>query len=219
VGLPGENQRKSENFPLIIFPSSSGGMVTAWPETAATPKKTKPQSKKNPPNPKTTMKTNTNPKSKTTLLLAALLGTVFLGAAQAADPNEVALASCPAPVQAAIESHKQGGKLDEIKLINVEGRQLYVVDLDLAGKRDLKLHVTADGAVVKTREDVSLAQAPVAVKTAAEKLVPTGGHIEDVEKEVANGKTTYVVEIDVKNGTDIKAVFAEDGSVLSQRAD
>lgn len=164
------------------------------------------------------MKTNPTPTSKVALLLATLMGTVFLGAAQA-DPNEVPLNSCPAPVQAAIASHKQGGKLDEIKLINVEGRQLYVADLDLAGKRDLKLHITADGTVVKSREDVSLAQAPVAVKAAAEKLVPTGGHIEDVEKEVSGSKTTYVVDIDVKNGTDIKAVIAEDGTVISQRAD
>ena len=35
----------------------------------------------------------------------------------------------------------------------------------------------------------------------------------------ASGKTTYVVDIDVKNGTDIKAVIAEDGTVVSQRAD
>ncbi|QIF03080.1 hypothetical protein [Roseimicrobium sp. ORNL1] len=159
-----------------------------------------------------------NAKAKTALLLTTLMGTVFLGVAQA-DTNEVPLNSCPAPVQAAIESNKQGGKLNEIKLLTVEGRQLYVVDLDLAGKRDLKLHVTADGSVVKSREDVSLSQAPVAVKSAAEALVPTGGHIEDVEKEVSGGKTTYVVEIDVKNGADIKAVFAEDGTVISKRAD
>ena len=192
--------------------------MTAWPAYGRTPQGNKTPIQKPHTNRKTNMKTNTNSKSKTSLLLAALLGTVFLGAAQA-DPNEVPLASCPAPVQAAIESHKQGGKLDEINLIDVEGRKLYVVEVNLAGRRDLKLHITSDGAVVKSREDVSLAQAPAAVKAAAEKLVPTGGKIEDVEKEVANGKTTYVVDIDVKNGTDIKAVFAEDGTVVSQRAD
>lgn len=193
-------------------------MMTAWPAYDRCHKPKQNPNQKPPTNRKTNMKTHTSTKSRTALLLTTLLGTVFLGAARA-DHNEVPLSSCPAPVQAAIESHKQGGKLDEIKLINVEGRRLYVVDLDLSGKRDLKLHITADGAVVKTREDVSLTQAPVAVKTTADGLVPTGGRIDDVEKEISNGKTTYVVDIDVKNGNDIKAVIAEDGTLISQRAD
>jgi uncharacterized membrane protein YkoI len=220
---PEKNRCCCENFPLIIFPSSSHDMLSTWPPNGPAPKETKPQNpQKNPQLKKTKMKKSPTPhsnsKSKTAILLAALMGTVFLGAAQA-DTNEVPLNSCPAAVQAAIESHKQGGKLDEIKLLTVEGRQLYVVDLDLAGQRDLKLHVTADGSVVKSREDISLSQAPPAVKSAAETLVPTGGRIEDVEKEVADGKTTYVVDIDVKNGADIKAVFAEDGTLISKRAD
>ena len=81
------------------------------------------------------------------------------------------------------------------------------------------VHITADGSVVKSREDISLNQAPAAVKSAASALVPTGGRIDDVEREVSVSRTTYVVEIDVKNGADIKAVFAEDGTLLSKRAD
>lgn len=155
-------------------------------------------------------------KAKTPLLLVALLGTLFIGSAAAAD---IALAACPAPVQATIRNSDQGGRLDDIKSVTVNGRTLYVVEFDLAGNRDLKLHITSDGTIVKSREELTMAQLPAAVRLAAEKMVPAGGKVDDIDKEVADGRTTYLVEIDRPNTNDLKIVFSEDGSVISQRGE
>ena len=151
--------------------------------------------------------------AKTPLFIASILGLTMLGAAAAAD---LTLDQCPAPVKEAILSHTQGGKLDDIKSVTANGRTLYVAEIDLSPTKDKKLHITADGTVVKVREEIDLASAPAAVQSAAKALVPTGGRIDDVDREVADGKTTYLVEISRTNANDIKAVLAEDGTVLSQ---
>ncbi|RBP45925.1 putative membrane protein YkoI [Roseimicrobium gellanilyticum] len=164
------------------------------------------------------MKTHLHLKVGIGALLPTMLAALSLGTAKA-DPNEVTLTSCPAAVQAVITSHQKSGRLEEIKTITSEGRKLYLADFELAGRQDLKLYIAEDGSVVTTREDLALAKAPAVVKAAAERLVPAGGKVEDVEKDVTNGKTTYLVEIDVANGKDIKAVLAEDGTVISQRTD
>ncbi len=155
-------------------------------------------------------------KAKTPFFLAALFATVLTGTAAAA---EITLAQCPAPVQETIKSNSQNGKLDEIKTVTVSGRTLYVVEFDLAAGRDLKLHISSDGTLVKSREDIALAQLPEAVRTAAQGMVPAGGKIDDVEMEVASGRTTYHIEIDRPNTNDLKVVFSPDGAVVSQRAD
>ena len=50
--------------------------------------------------------------------------------------------------------------------------------------------------MIKTREDAALSDAPDAVQDAVKKLVPAGGKVDDVDKEIAAGKVTYHVEID-----------------------
>jgi hypothetical protein len=164
------------------------------------------------------MKTYSHFKTGISALVPAILGVVLLGTAQA-DPRELTLASCPAAVQAVISSHQSTGKLGEIKTVSTEGRTLYLAEFELAGGHDLKLYIAEDGSIVTTREDLAMAKAPAAVKAAAERLVPAGGRVEDVEKEITDGKTTYRVEIDVANGKDIKAVLAEDGTVISQKTE
>ncbi|QIF03084.1 hypothetical protein [Roseimicrobium sp. ORNL1] len=164
------------------------------------------------------MKTYSHIKTGISALIPALLGVVLLGTAKA-DPRELTLASCPAAVQAVITSHQTAGKLGEIKTVSTEGRTLYLAEFELAGGHDLKLYIAEDGSIVTTREDLAMAKAPAAVKASAERLVPSGGRVEDVEKEITDGKTTYLVEIDVPNGKDIKAVLAEDGTVISQKTE
>lgn len=151
-------------------------------------------------------------------LVPSILGVLLLGTARA-DRDSLTLTACPAAVQAVITSHQKSGRLEEIKQVTTEGRKLYLADFELAGQQDLKLYIAEDGSIVTTREDLAMAKAPAAVKAAAERLVPAGGRVEDLEKDVTNGKTTYLVEIDMKDGKDIKAVLAEDGTVISQRTD
>jgi uncharacterized membrane protein YkoI len=131
--------------------------------------------------------------------------------------KDVALADCPPAVQEVIRSHIGSGKLDDIKRVNVGGRSLYLADIDHPGDYDVKLHISGSGTLLKTREEIALSSAPAAVQEAARKLVPKGGKIDDVEKETANGKVTYMVEIDRPKAPDLKIVFNADGSILSQR--
>ena len=61
-------------------------------------------------------------------------------------------------------------------------------------REDLKLLVGSDGKLIKTREEIDLADAPTAVREAAAKLVPAGGELDDgVDREVTDGKTIYSI--------------------------
>lgn len=158
-------------------------------------------------------------KTKLALLPAALLLAAFAPASPAKD---ITLAECPAPVQQAINQNLAGGTLDEVDLVSIQGQNLYVVEVKLpTAKRERKLYLNADGTLTKVRDDIALAESPAAVQDAAKKLAGTTGTVDDVEKETANGKVTYRVDIDRhdKDGGDLKAVINEDGSIVSQNAD
>ncbi|HEY1084011.1 MAG TPA: hypothetical protein VGE29_17240 [Prosthecobacter sp.] len=158
---------------------------------------------------------NANP----SLIFFAVLIAVALLKVSAARAEDISLASCPVPVQETIQKNLHGGVLDEVKFISVAGRILYVAEVDLPGGRDLKVHVGRDGGLIKTREEITLAEVPAAVVTAAQKLVPEGGKIDDVDRETANGTVTYRIEIDRPLTRELKLHFAADGTVLNQRED
>ena len=154
--------------------------------------------------------------------LATIIASSAFVAPAMADDN-ITLQSCPAAVQKTVGDHLKDGKVDDIDRVVVEGRTLYKVEIDQKGKQgddDLNLYIAEDGALLKTREDIQFNQAPVAVQEAVTKLLGQGGKVDDVDREVAKGKVTYLVEIDrAGDDNDLKVVVAEDGSVLSQRAD
>ena len=130
------------------------------------------------------------------LLTVSLLGAAGLTNATAKD---LPIASCPAPVQETIRAQTGSGKLDDIKLITAGGAQEYVVDIDVPGDRDRKLHISPAGALLKVRENIPLTEAPAAVQEAAKKLVPTGGRVDDVRKTTAGTDISFEVEIDRPN--------------------
>ncbi|MGA7391741.1 MAG: hypothetical protein WBL40_10000 [Terrimicrobiaceae bacterium] len=99
--------------------------------------------------------------------------------------DDIKLEQCPAAVQDTIRANARDGRIDDINLITIEDRTLYVVEVDLKGGKDLKLHVGSDGKQIKTREDAALSDAPDAVQDAVKKLVPAGGKVDDVDKEIA----------------------------------
>jgi len=156
-------------------------------------------------------------KKKFSLTALSLLCAALISPALAAD--DISLAKCPAAVQSTIRDHAKNGKIDDVKAVTVDGRTLYIGDVDFTNDDDLKVFVAEDGTLVKTRQDVRLSSIPDAVQAAVKKMVPQGGQAEDVDKEISGGKTTYLVEIDRPKSPDLKVVFAEDGSVLSQQED
>lgn len=150
-----------------------------------------------------------------TLAAIALCGSVL--ATTTALAKDLKLADCPPAVQEVIQKNLRSGKLDSVKKLTVDGRTLFLADVDLAGDEDLKVYISEAGELLKTREDVRPADAPAAVMEAAKKLVPEGGKLDDVEKETAGGKTTYLVEIDRPNAPDLEVTMSADGAVLSQK--
>lgn len=162
----------------------------------------------------------TGPKTPTNKIIMktpkTLIVLAFVGTALSLHAEEIKLEAAPAVVQETIRANARDGKIEEIDFLAIEDRTLYVAEINLAGGKDLKVHVSGDGKLVKTSEDAVLTDAPAAVQEAAKKLVPEGGKIEDVDKEVAAGKTTYEVDIERPNAGDLKVVLAEDGSVVKQ---
>lgn len=129
--------------------------------------------------------------------MLAVLGTAF---SLRAD-NDLALEESPANVQETIRANARGGKVDEVNAITIEDLTLYWAEVDVPERRAaLKLLVGNDGKLIKTREEIDLADTPTAVRQTAAKLVPDGGDLDDgAGKEVAEGKVTYSVEIDRPN--------------------
>ena len=155
-------------------------------------------------------------KSPKILIVLAVLGTTF-----SLYAKELKLDDCPANVQETIRANARGGKVDEVHAITIDDVTLYWTEVDVPERReDLKLLVGSDGKLIKTREEIDLADAPAAVREAAGKLVPEGGELDDgVDREISDGKTAYAVEIDRPNAPDLDVLIAEDGTVINQTED
>ncbi|TLD72440.1 hypothetical protein FEM03_03545 [Phragmitibacter flavus] len=147
-----------------------------------------------------------------TVLTAAFAGTAW------ADDDDLKLSQTPEAVQATVRDNLRGGKVDDIDRVQLEGRTMYKVEVDLPDRKggdddDLKLYIDADGKLLKSREDMAFSALPAAVQTAARNQ---GGEIEDVERVSANGTVSYEVEFD---DPDLTIVFSESGEVMSRKSD
>lgn len=144
--------------------------------------------------------------------LIALAFTTGLATAQV-ERREIRLTDCPASIQATVQANARGGVIDEVDLIAIDGKQIYIAEVDLPRDRDLKIYVSGNGSLVKTREDILLGEAPEPVRSAALAL---DGSVDDVDKEVTGNTVTYHVEVDRHGMADLDVVLSEDGKVLSQ---
>jgi uncharacterized membrane protein YkoI len=126
---------------------------------------------------------------------------------------ELQIEECPAAVQATVEAHARGGVIDEVDLIAIEGKQIYIAEVELPRDRDLKIYVSGNGSLVKTREELSLRELPAFIGDVAREF---GGTLDDVEKEVAAGRVTYHVEIDRKGMPDLDLVLNAEGGVIRE---
>lgn len=130
--------------------------------------------------------------------------------------DDIRLDECPDAVRKTILDNARGGKIDEVDVIRIEGRTLYIAEVDLPRGLDLKIHVSGDGALLKTREDIPLASVPDAVRDTLESF---GGRIDDLELEIAGGVSTYHAEIDYNGQPDLEVTVAADGRVLREVED
>lgn len=145
-----------------------------------------------------------------TILIAAF--TLSLSA------KEVALDKCPKEVQTTITKNLKAGTLNEVELKTVRGTTLYVADIDLPNRRDLKIYVEPNGALLKTEEEITFSELPTAVK-ATVKSKQGQGKIGDVDRVTFKKSITYLVEIDFDGVPDLKLTIAADGKIIEERKD
>jgi uncharacterized membrane protein YkoI len=159
---------------------------------------------------------------KTLLALpAALFFTALTATPALKADDDLTLAACPAPVQETIRQNLSGGQVDEIDRVSVAGRTMYVAEIERPGDdNDRKVYVSGEGSLIKIRDEIRVNELPAAVTTAAQAFTANGGKLDDADRELENGRTTYHVEIDHKDDSqDLKVVFSESGEVLSQKKD
>ena len=149
---------------------------------------------------------------KTIAIITVLALTTAIASART-QRREIRLTDCPQAVQSTIQGNARGGHIDEVDFISIDGKDIYIAEVELPQDRDLKVYVLGNGTLVKTLEDIALSEAPEAVGKAVHGL---GGTIDEVEKETAGQAVTYHVEIDRHGAPDLGVVVSADGSILSQ---
>lgn len=135
-------------------------------------------------------------------------------ASHGADAGEIRLEDCPAAVKATINDNAAQGTLDEVERYSIDGKVIYIAEFDLPGKLDLKLYLSGDGKLLKTRTEIPLKDAPEAVRQAIAKLE---GTLDDVERVTEGKKVTYLVEMDRGGKADLHVSLSPEGAVVSQR--
>lgn len=136
----------------------------------------------------------------------------------AVPAKDIPLSKCPQAVQETIRRYSRGGKIEEVESLRIQGRQMFIAEVELAGDKDLKIYVLSSGTLVKTREEIKLDDSPATVQEATRKLVPPGGHVDDVTRTTeSDGAQTYEVEIERPGTGDLTIVFSPDGVILSRK--
>lgn len=148
-----------------------------------------------------------------TIATITILALTTVLASAGIERAELRIEECPAAVRTTVEAHARGGVVDEVDLIAVEGKEIYIAEVELPRDRDLKIYVSGNGSLVKTREELSLRELPAFIRDVTREY---GGTLDDVEKEVAGGKVTFHVEIDRKGMRDLDLVLNAEGGVIRE---
>jgi hypothetical protein len=132
--------------------------------------------------------------------------------------KDIPLEKCPLPVQETIRHHARDGVIDEVEYLAIEGRRMFIAEIEFPQDRELKIYVQANGTLFKTREEIALQDTPTAVQEAAQRLADTQGKVDDVVKTIeASGKESYELEFKLRGKKEVKIVFSPDGSILSRK--
>lgn len=150
-----------------------------------------------------------------TKIFGAMLGVLM--AVPAIQAKDIPLRECPEPVQVTVKKHARDGKIDDVKSLSVEGRRMFIAEVEFRGDKELKIYVLASGAFFKTREDIELAEAPAPVQESIQVALSEKGKLDDLVKITeGGGQVSYEAEIKRRGEKEVKVVFSPDGTVLRQ---
>jgi len=148
--------------------------------------------------------------------IVGVLASIALGALSA-GAGDLKLSECPPEVRATILANLGKGDIDDIHRIRIEGHTLYLVDIDLKGFRDGKLHVSGTGVLRKSVREIRKKDLPPVVLDNLASFLKGRAHIEDIEQVFAEGKTRYHVEVEHPRQPDRHLVFEADGTIASYK--
>jgi uncharacterized membrane protein YkoI len=129
--------------------------------------------------------------------------------------EEVGLAELPDSLQKTIQKETAGGRIDLVTRTFDTGDTLYDVDVSKSGKTRT-LTFDAEGTLLSTEEDMTLAEVPAAVKTQIQSL-SNGGKAVGISKVTENGAVTFDVDVR-KQGKMESHTIAEDGTLVPSDA-
>ena len=167
------------------------------------------------------------------LALSVVAGTDLLSQ----DEEEVSLDAVPAAVKATILEEANGAEVEEVEREVEDGKVVYEAEFEVDGQ-EVEIEVAKDGTLLsreidddeedgddddgdededEDEDEVSLDEVPAAVKATILKEAD-GAEVEEVEKEIEDGKVVYEAEFEV-DGQEVEIEVAEDGTLLSREID
>jgi len=147
-------------------------------------------------------------------LILATLADGIVGLLHAGDDSPKQL---PPEVSAIVSQHLDGGHVDDIKVIRIDERTLYVVKIDLPGPHERKVHVTGDGILLKTVQKVRLPDLPAPVRATVDGILAKRGRFDGADRVTADEKVEYHIELDLPGRVELELVLSDTGEVISRR--
>lgn len=149
---------------------------------------------------------------KKSLALVAFVGMVLTSCAQTSVQSNI-----PSVVSSSFQQKFSNATHVEWEM---EG-DVYNVEFDM-NNNDHEAWIDSKGKIIKHKEEIKVTQVPANIKEAVKRDFP-GYRIEDADKYVANGKTTYVLELDKgaldKTAVEWKVTYDNSGKQLSKIQD
>lgn len=142
---------------------------------------------------------------------SVLLHCLLLAGGYSTSAQKINAGQVPAPVQYAFKAKFASATDIDWKK---EGSQ-FKTSFDM-GDVDHEALYTATGKLVSHSYDIPDAQLPAAVRTSVKNIFPNH-KMDDADRIESNGAITYKVELDGR--PDVKAIFAADGKLISQKED
>lgn len=146
--------------------------------------------------------------------LTALSLALALPLTAAAD-DDLTIDKVPPPVAQAIRAALQDAQIDDIETVTLDGRTLYIAEAERGG-RDITVHVTDRGQLIRRDEDIKLDEAPAPVRERAKAFA---GRVDDIDRVTEGDTIRYEIEIDRDGAPDLDVVIDATGKVLSEKAE
>jgi hypothetical protein len=127
----------------------------------------------------------------------------------------------PAPVRETIEKSTKpaAGSVTVVRTLRQGDGTVYLADILRDSGYNLKLHVEADGSVIKSTEEMPLDTVPALVRKALLTLAAEDGLVEELKKITEGTTITYKAEIDRAGKAEVDVTVAPDGTILTQKED